>query len=63
MNYEFNLLHHETAAHEGDNNTPSGRGVKTNKCLNQPVIEMPCVNCLYFTGFIITTIIANYTCI
>ena len=47
MNYEFNLLHHvgvvakrvcaaaaavETAAHEGDDNTPSGptgRGVKT----------------------------------
>ena len=46
MNYEFNLLHHvgvvaktvcaaaaaETAAHEGDDNNPSGptgRGVKT----------------------------------
>ena len=45
MNYEFNLLHHvgvvakrvraaaaETAAHEGDDNTPSGltgRGVKS----------------------------------
>ena len=45
MNYEFNLLHHvgvvakrlraaavETAAHKGDDNTPSGstgRGVKT----------------------------------
>ena len=45
MNYEFNLLHHvgvvakrvraaaaETAAHEGDDKTPSGptaRGVKT----------------------------------
>ena len=43
MNYEFNLLHHvgvvakrvcvaATAAHEGDDNTPSGptgRGVKT----------------------------------
>ena len=42
MNYEFNLLNHvgvvakkmcaaavETAAHGGDDNTPSGRGVKT----------------------------------
>ena len=40
MNYEFNLLHHvgvvakrvRAAAHEGDDNTPSGptgRGVKT----------------------------------
>ena len=41
MNYEFNLLHHvgvvdkrvraaavETGAHEGDDNTPSGPGVK-----------------------------------
>ena len=53
VNYESNLLHHvgvvakrlraaaaETAAHEGDDNTPSGptgRGVKTNKSepLNQ----------------------------
>ena len=45
MNYEFNLLHHvgvvaqrvraaaETAAHEGDDNTPSGpTGVKSH-CL------------------------------
>ena len=47
MNFEFNLLHHvgvvakkvcaaaaEMAAHEGDDNTPSGptgRGVKTRK--------------------------------
>ena len=37
MNYEFNLLHHvgvvakrvcAAAAHEGDDNTPSVRGVK-----------------------------------
>ena len=54
MNYEFNLLHHvgvvakrvcaaaapETAAHDGDNNTPSGptgptgRGVKAHFGLN-----------------------------
>ena len=50
MNYEFNLLHHvgvvakrvraavaaETAAHEGDDNTPSdpkGRGVKNYKSI------------------------------
>ena len=51
MNYEFNLLHHvgvaakraraaaaaETAAHAGDDNTPSGptgRGVKINIFIN-----------------------------
>ena len=51
MNYEFNLLHHvgvvvkrvhasaaETAAHEGDDNTPSGpmgRGVKSHSMISQ----------------------------
>ena len=50
MNFEFNLLHHvgvvaeivcaaaaETAAHEGDDNTPpgpTGRGVKITKKAN-----------------------------
>ena len=53
MNYEFNLLHHVgvvakrvcaavAAAHEGDNNTPSGpmgRGVKNNiSMVSMPVI-------------------------